>query len=133
MNRKVLVVTGVVILSLVSCCGVCMIAGLLDGGAGALNGRYECQTPGSVLMNGVLMTQYQPTGMWFVIDGDGYSTNGPGGSVRFDAEVVTFTGGGYDGWRGARADDAIVFRKDHADPRPGESPRFGDLRCGRVP
>ncbi|MGV3625662.1 MAG: hypothetical protein ACO1OB_32930 [Archangium sp.] len=136
MKRNVLVVVGAVLLSLVSCCGLCAVSGLVadapGGGSSELNGRYECQMPGTVMMNGMVMTQYQPTGMWFVIDGDAYTSSGPGGSVSADAQVVSFTGGGYDGWRGARMNDAIVFRNDTANPQPGQGVRFTELRCGRV-
>lgn len=136
-NRKVLVVTGVVLLSLASCCGLCMVAGVVadaPGGAASseLNGRYECQMPTAVLMNGMLMPQYQPAGMWFVIDDGSYSCSSEGGAVAFDAQVVRFTGGGYDGWVGAREEGVIIFRENHADPRPGESVRYGDLRCALV-
>lgn len=102
------------------------------GGSGA-DGRYECMQ--NQLLHGAganFTVQYQPTGMWFVIKGSGYSSSGAGGAVQVTDDVVGFRGGSYDGWRGARRGDAIVFRKnDHANPRPGEGIKVGDLRCGR--
>lgn len=103
-----------------------------SAGAG-LDGRYECMQ--NQLLHGAganFTVNYQPTGMWFVIKGGSYSTSGVGGAVQATDEVASFRGGAYDGWRGARRGDAIVFRKnDHANPRPGEGIRVGDLRCGR--
>ena len=99
----------------------------------ALDGRYECMQ--NQLLHGAganFTVNYQPTGMWFVISGSSYSTRGAGGTVQATDDVVGFRSGAYDGWRGARRGDAIVFRKnDHANPRPGEGIKVGDLRCGR--
>lgn len=102
-------------------------------GGSSADGRYECMM--NQLSHGAganFTVQYQPTGMWFDIKGRGYSTSGAGGTVQATDDVVSFRGGAYDGWRGARRGDAIVFRKnDHANPRPGEGIKVGDLRCGR--
>ena len=101
------------------------------GGAN-VDGRYECMmTQLSHHAGANFSVQYQPTGMWFVIRGNSYTTSGAGGSVQATQDVVSFRGGGYDGWRGARRGDAIVFRKNQGDPRPGEAVKVGDLRCGR--
>lgn len=97
-----------------------------------VDGRYECMMNQLSHAAGANFTvQYQPTGMWFVIQGNRYSSSGPGGTVQAGQDMVSFHGGGYDGWRGARRGDAIVFRKDPRDPRPGEAIKVGDLRCGR--
>jgi hypothetical protein len=107
------------------------VAGAATGSAA--DGRYECMK--NQLLHGAganFTVQYQPTGMWFVIDGGRYSTSGAGGAVQLTDEVATFRGGAYDGWRGARRDDAIVFRNnDYVNPRPGEGVKVGDLRCAR--
>lgn len=98
-----------------------------------VDGRYECMM--NQLSHGAganFTVTYQPTGLWFVIQGGRYSTRGAGGTVQATPDVVSFQGGGYDGWRGARRGDAIVFRKDRGDPRPGESVKVGDLRCGQA-
>lgn len=102
-----------------------------SAGASGIDGRYECMM--SQLLHGAgsnFTVNYQPTGMWFEIRGGRYTTSGAGGSVRVSGDVVSFTGGGYDGWRGALATNAINFREDTADPRPGDPTSIGDLRCG---
>lgn len=101
-------------------------------GASDVDGRYECQM--AQLSHGAGANfgfQYQPTGMWFAIQGGRYTSSSAGGTVQAGGDVVSFHGGSYDGWRGARRGNAIVFRKNQADPAPGESIRVGDLRCGR--
>lgn len=101
-------------------------------GASDVDGRYECQM--AQLSHGAganFSFQYQPTGMWFAIQGGRYTSSSAGGTVQAGGDVVSFHGGSYDGWRGARRGNAIVFRKNQGDPAPGESIRVGDLRCGR--
>lgn len=100
---------------------------------GNLDGRYNCQMA-ALQFDGVsYVTQYRPTGMWFAIKGNSYSAQQGGGTVDAGADVVGFRGGAYDGWRGARRGEAIVFRKnDYGNARPGESIRSGDFRCGRA-
>ncbi len=102
-----------------------------SGGQG-VGGRYDCQMA-ALQFDGVsYVTQYRPTGMWFTIKGGSYSAQSGGGTIQASADVVSFRGGAYAGWSGARRGDAIVFRKnDHANPRPGESIKSGDFRCGR--
>ena len=101
-------------------------------GRSDVDGRYECMM--AQLSHGAganFSFQYQPTGMWFAIQGGRYTSSSAGGTVQAGGDVVSFHGGSYDGWRGARRGDAIVFRKNQGDPAPGESIRVGDLRCGR--
>ena len=101
------------------------------GGAG-VDGRYDCQMNAMQYNGASFVVQYQPTGMWFTINGNRYSAQSGGGTIDASADVVGFHGGAYDGWRGARRGDAIVFRKnDHANPRAGEGIKVGDFRCGR--
>ena len=74
-----------------------------------------------------------------LIDPEGRPVEAPEavpGSVSFDAQVVTFSGGGFDGWRGARSvgdnkQPLIIFREDHANPKAGETIHFKDTRCAR--
>ena len=55
-----------------------------------------------------------------------------GGTIQASSDVVSFRGGAYAGWSGARRGEAIVFRKDdQSNPRAGESIKSGDFRCGR--
>lgn len=97
-----------------------------------LDGRYECQMAQLSHAAGANFGfQYQPTGMWFAIQGGRYTSSSAGGTVQANGDVVSFHGGSYGGWRGARRGNAIVFRKNQGDPAPGESIRVGDLRCGR--
>lgn len=101
------------------------------GGAG-VDGRYDCQMNAMQYNGASFVVQYQPTGMWFTINGNRYSAQSGGGTIDASADVVGFHGGAYDGWRGARRGDAIVFRKnDHTNPRAGESIKVGDFSCGR--
>jgi len=102
------------------------------GDGHGLDGRYDCQMA-AMHMDGVgFVTQYRPTGMWFTIAGHRYSAQSGGGTIDATPDVVSFHGGAYDGWRGARRGEAIVFRKnDHANPRPGEGIKANDFRCGR--
>lgn len=103
-----------------------------SGGAPGLDGRYDCQMA-ALQFDGVsYVTQYRPTGMWFTIKGGTYSAQSGGGRIEAGSDVVGFHGGAYDGWRGARRGEAIVFRKnDYGNPRPGESIKSNDFRCGR--
>lgn len=102
------------------------------GGGQELDGRYDCQMA-ALQFDGVnYVTQYRPTGMWFTIKGGAYSAQSGGGRVDAGSDAIGLLGGAYDGWRGARRGDAIVFRKDdYGNPRPGESIKSGDFRCGR--
>ena len=97
-----------------------------------LDGRYDCQMA-ALQFDGVsYVTQYRPTGMWFTIKGGSYSAQAGGGTIEAGADVVSFRGGAYAGWSGARRGEAIVFRKDdQSNPRAGESIKSGDFRCGR--
>ena len=101
------------------------------GGAPGLDGRYDCQML-SVRAGASFSVEYRPIGLWFVISGATYSATGGGGKIAGSADTVGFRGGAYDGWRGARIHDAIVFRNDdHSNPRAGDGIRNGDIRCGR--
>lgn len=103
-----------------------------SGGAPGLDGRYSCQVAALLFDGASYVTQYQPAGMSFTIQGSSYSAQGGGGSIQATADVVSFRGGAYAGWSGARRSGAIVFRKnDYDNPRPGESIRSGDFRCAR--
>lgn len=103
-----------------------------SGGGQNVDGRYSCQVA-ALLFDGVsYVTQYQPAGMSFTIQGSSYSAQAGGGTIQATADVVSFSGGAYAGWSGARRGDAIAFRKnDYGNPRPGESIKSGDFRCGR--
>ena len=102
------------------------------GNSQGVDGRYDCQMNAMQFNGASFVVQFQPTGMWFTIAGNRYSAQSGGGTIDASADVVGFRGGAYDGWRGARRGDAIVFRKDdHANPRAGEGIKVGDFRCGR--
>lgn len=131
--KKVVVVVGVVLAGLLSLCLMCSVVGLVTGGAssGELDGRYECMISASVMMNGMITPQYQPAGLGFTIEGDSYSSTGGDGSVRFDADIVSFIGGGMDGWYAGRGTDTLIIHKDYRAPRPNGNVQFGDYRCAR--
>ena len=103
-----------------------------SGGGQNVDGRYDCQMA-ALQFDGVsYVTQYRPTGMWFIIKGGSYSAQSGGGTIQASSDVVSFRGGAYAGWSGARRGEAIVFRKDdQSNPRAGESIKSGDFRCGR--
>ena len=103
-----------------------------SGGGAGLDGRYDCQVAALQFDGASYVTQYRPTGMWFTISGSRYSAQSGGGTIEASSDVVGFRGGAYNGWRGARRGEAIVFRKDdQSDPRAGESIKSGDFRCGK--
>jgi hypothetical protein len=53
-----------------------------SGGGENVDGRYDCQMA-ALQFDGVsYVTQYRPTGMWFVIKGGSYSAQSGGGSVH---------------------------------------------------
>ena len=96
-----------------------------------LDGRYDCQML-SVRAGASFSVEYRPIGLWFSIVGNSYSANGGDGRIDATTGDVGFHGGAYNGWRGARINNAIVFRKDnHSNPQAGEGIRNGDIRCGR--
>jgi hypothetical protein len=132
--KKVAVVVGVVLAGLVSLCLMCSVVGWVAGqpaSNGELDGRYDCMIAATVMMNGMITPQYQPAGISFTIDGDTYSTTGGDGSVRFDADVVSFIGGGMDGWHAGRGTDTLIIHKNPTDPQPSASVQNGDFRCAR--
>jgi hypothetical protein len=95
-------------------------------------GHYDCLIL-SMTVGASFSTEYRPTGMGFDIAGNAYSATAGGGTVDVSPDVVGFRGGAYNGWKGARLNGAIVFRKnDHANPRAGEGIRAGDFRCART-
>ena len=101
-------------------------------GSRLADGHYDCLIL-SMTVGASFSTQYRPTGMGFAIAGNAYSASAGGGTVAVSPDVVAFRGGAYDGWKGARLNGAIVFRKnDHANPQAGEGIRAGDFRCART-
>lgn len=95
-------------------------------------GHYDCLIL-SMTVGASFSTQYRPTGMGFAIAGNAYSARAGDGTVDVSPDVVAFRGGAYDGWKGARLNGAIVFRKnDHSNPQAGDGIRAGDFRCART-
>lgn len=136
MNRKVLVVTGVILLSLASCCGVCMVAGLVsDAGGGppsGIDGRYECVVMGRTMMGGMITPTTSPS-ISFSIDGASFSTQSGGGSLRREGDVLRFSGSDMDGWQGtlSSASGLIYFRADPHERHPGGSAGNNETKCER--
>jgi hypothetical protein len=101
-------------------------------GSRLANGHYDCLIL-SMTVGASFSTEYQPTGMSFSIAGNAYSAMAGGGTVAVSPDAVAFRGGAYDGWKGARLNGAIVFRKnDHSNPQAGDGIRAGDFRCTRT-
>lgn len=97
-----------------------------------LDGHYDCLIL-SMTVGTSFSTSYRPTGMGFGIAGNTYSANAGGGTIEVSPDAIGFRGGAYDGWKGARLNGAIVFRKnDHSNPRAGDGIRAGDFRCART-
>ena len=124
--------TGASANALASLAGTPTVQASATGGGQGVDGRYDCQMA-ALQFDGVsYVTQYRPIGMWFTIKGGSYSAQSGGGTIQASADVVSFRGGAYAGWSGARRGEAIVFRKDdQSNPRAGESIKSGDFRCGR--
>lgn len=103
-----------------------------SGGDRLPDGHYDCLIL-SMTVGASFSTEYRPTGMGFAIAGHAYSATAGGGTVDVSPDAVAFRGGAYDGWKGARLNGAIVFRKnDHSNPQAGEGIRAGDFRCART-
>jgi hypothetical protein len=97
-----------------------------------LDGHYDCLIL-SMTVGASFSTEYRPTGMWFAIAGNAYSAKAGNGTVQVSPDAIGFRGGAYDGWKGARLNGAIVFRKnDHSNPQAGDGIRAGDFRCART-
>lgn len=141
MNRKVLVVVGAILLSLVSCCGACMIAGLVGdpngaglstGGGSApstdLDGRYACWMRSAYWMNHVQMTTQLASITFSIADG-AYSTQTAGGSVTQRGDALYFSGGDMDGWVGSVIEGpSIIFGKNTRVQHTGPV-NSGDIKC----
>ena len=79
------------------------------------------------------MSALDASGLSFAIAGNAQSAGAGGGTVVVSPDVVAFGSGAHDGWKGARLNGAIVFRKrDHANPQEGDGLRAGDVRCART-
>ena len=140
MNRKVLVVGGAILLSLVSCCGVCMVAGVVadpntaaegNTASGELDGRYECWMRSSYMMNRMQMTT-QLASITFSLDGRTYTSKAGSGSITQNGDALQFSGGDMDGWVGSVVDGpAIVFGKNPRAQHSG-AVNNGDMKCDRA-
>ena len=108
------------------------------GDTTGLDGRYAC-----FQMRIVMGPSFTSTTQWvpgalpgFTIAGGRYETASGPGSVSVAGTVVTFTGGGYAGWRGVIGTNStgqfIRFRgKEPGNPRPNEGAKNGDYQCYR--
>jgi hypothetical protein len=130
----VLVVTGVILVSLASCCGVCMLAGLVGDAGGGVDGRYDCVVMSRTMMGGMLTPTTSPS-ISFSIAGDSFSTQSGGGSVRREeGDLLRFSGSDMDGWLGtvSSASGVIYFRADPHERHPGGSAGNNETKCQRV-
>jgi hypothetical protein len=149
MSKKVLLIAGGVLAALGGSCMLCLVAGALtdDGStaqpapnapaAGGLNdGRYACQSLNIQMMGGAPTVQWQVAALPpFTVEGNAYETSSGSGSLSVEGQVVTFTDGPYDGWRGFAGTDGtgpyVLFDgKEHHRVRTDGAKR-GDLKCYR--
>lgn len=106
--------------------------------ATGLDGRYACfQLRVVAGPNFTFKTTFVPGALpGFTIRGGTYTSAGRDGTVSVEGSVVSFSGAGYDGWRGATAQNStgfyIKFRgKAPGDPQPGTTTKSGDYQCYR--
>lgn len=151
-NMKVVVVVGVVLAALGGSCLLCLAAGLVagdepnavvapaqpgpSGEPTAIDGRYACQSL-NVMVGGTVGNvgwQIAPLPP-FTIDGEAYETKDGSGSISAADGVATFSGGPYDGWRGAIGTDGtgpfILFDGKVHDRVRTSGAKHGDLKCYR--
>ena len=100
--------------------------------SGSLNARYSCLK--LAYRNGASV--YDPAGLGFTVSGSRYSVvGGTGGKVLKGNDVVEFSGGRLNGYRGEIRDNNgklyIFFRVKFTEIRRNESIRVGDIQCYR--
>lgn len=159
-TMKTLLGVGCVGAVLFGTCALCLVAGAMNddappavadappsstpppsaspaAAAGDLDGHYACLTL-SIIVGGTagMNIEWKPAAMPpFDISGARYETASGSGTLEHSGGVVTFTGGPYDGWRGATgADDGRVFvlfhGTEHGTVRT-DGARRGDFKCYR--
>jgi hypothetical protein len=101
-----------------------------DGEFGSADARYSCMK--LVYRNGASV--YDPAGLGFTIKGNSYSVvSGTGGKVAVNGDVVSFSGGRLNGYRGEMRTNStrlyIFFRTKFTEIRRNESIKFGDIQC----
>ncbi len=127
MNRKVLVVVGAILLSLASCCGLCLVTGLVDADGGGA--RYECKLSGTAYTNGTVQPTYTPSGS-FTLEGDTFTTAAGSGSVKRTGDVVSFSGSDMDGWQGTVGEGGTMyFSQDPRVRHAGGRVSVGEVWC----
>jgi hypothetical protein len=97
----------------------------------ALNGTYACMVSGYKPGGGVQVT---PSNLGrFTIAGGAYSSTGGGGPVRVAGEIISFSGGPYNGWQGLIVNSSaryIQFRgSSYSNAMPGVPTKIGDHQC----
>lgn len=149
---KTVIVVGLVLAVLGGSCLLCLAAGLFADGAeaevappadpgpgpspGVVDGRYACQQLNVMVGGTVGNVGWQIAAMPpFTISGEGYETADGSGSLSAADGVATFTGGPYDGWRGAIGTDGtgpfILFDGKVHDRVRTNGAKHGDLKCYR--
>lgn len=140
---KVVAVIGVIFAALAGSCLLCLVVGALTDEeartqraptpAGSLDGQYVCVVPGRSAPGGVT-TADVTLDMTLNISGHTYEGSGGDGSVGLEGNVVRFSGGGYDGWRGlldaSWGNTNIVFAKDRQQSPDGPN-ALDSIRCTR--
>ena len=147
-TTKTVLAVGCVGAVLFGTCALCLVAGAMHDdppsavadappAAGDLDGHYACLTLSLIVGGaGAMNIEWKPAAMPpFDISGARYETASGGGTLEHSGGVATFTGGPYDGWRGATgADDGRVFvlfhGTEHGTVRT-DGARRGDFKCYR--
>lgn len=68
----------------------------------------------------------------FRINGGTWSDDNTSGTVSFAGEVISFSGGSLDGWRGRIGADSkpfIAFGEKHDEVNEGTGNRWNDFKC----
>jgi len=151
MSKKVLLIVGVVLATLVGACLLCLAAGALAGeetpsapsseqadtrAPSDLSGRYSCFVLDMQLSGGGSFVTWQTAALPpFTLDGDTYESGDGRGSIAVDDHVVAFSDGPYDGWRGFLGNDAtgvyVLFDGTEHHRVRTDGARRGDLKCYR--
>lgn len=135
---KTVKVTLLVLAALGGSCLLCLVAAAFSdtpAGGSALDGRYGCfQSKGVTGANGQLQPRWTAVAVpGFRINGDTWSDASSSGSVSVAGNVVTFSGGSLDGWRGRiGADDKpfiAIGGDNHGEANDGTGNRWNDFKC----
>ncbi len=142
--RKTVWVMGGVLAALSACCVSCVIAGtLVDAGqvpgsvtnTNGLDGRYGCfQSRGVTGANGQLVPRWTAVAVpAFRLEGRSYSDANAHGAIEVEGNIIGFTGGPLDGWKGRLGADTKPFiafaGENHHEVNSSTGDGWNDFKC----